>query len=507
MNYLQLPADIEQELNKIKKEPYDPLKSIANPSFFAQNELKITPFRYQHYILRKYADGIKDNDRLIICKSRQIGLSICVAILAIWYAAFNKANKGKGTGIHKNTKVGIISKSDSQAKKLMREIQNMVWNAGHSFPKMVKQDRKTPLNKSEMWFQKGVIKCFPPTDACRGESFDLLIVDEAAFVDGDVFRDAMEPTVGAVGGKIILSSTPNGQKGFYFELFDPNDVYDKHEYERVWFYWRMCENEAQLRVIRDKRKFARETGNIKSFDQEYNALFTVDQEAFFEDMDVERGINRNLTEEFESDLPCSVGYDYGMVKAETAITVVGKKKDKYILLYQFAQAGLDDNCLTDPNWENSIQQLSKRFPNIQHIVVDDCAQGNRTNKEMENLGYPVKRFDFRSDRALGERNRGFYLFRAALKKGQIEYPDIRKLISQMKSLQETRMEIHMKIKGPKNQLDDRCDSFMMAVWPFLSDEGDFGSILIDYENAEKKIRKGPHDGRRDTDWENIHLEV
>ena len=56
---------------------------------------------------------------------------------------------------------------------------------------------------------------------------DLLIVDEAAFVDGENFKDAMEPTISAVDGHIILSSTPKGQGNFFFELFDPFDIYLK----------------------------------------------------------------------------------------------------------------------------------------------------------------------------------------------------------------------------------------------------------------------------------------
>ena len=66
----------------------------------------------------------------------------------------------------------------------------------------------------------------------------MLIIDEAAFVDEQVFRDAAEPTVSATGVKIILSSTPNGQSGLFFEIFDPYDMRPKHEYKRFWFYWR-----------------------------------------------------------------------------------------------------------------------------------------------------------------------------------------------------------------------------------------------------------------------------
>ena len=234
MHYTQIPQEISVDLNRVKAEPYNVLKVIDDPSSFSMHVLGITPYTYQHLVLQK---SISDKtNRLIICKSRQIGISICLAVLAIWYAAYNKANGGKGTGIHKNTKVGIISKSDSQSKKLMREIQSMIWSSKHDFKLLVKQEGRTPLNKSEMHFSNGWIKCYPPTDSCRGESFDLVIVDEAAFVDAEIFKDAIEPTVSAVNGKIILSSTPKGQSGFFWELFDPENIKESHEYERFWFY-------------------------------------------------------------------------------------------------------------------------------------------------------------------------------------------------------------------------------------------------------------------------------
>jgi len=507
MKYNQLPPFTQQELARITKDPYNFLNCMQNPSYFSHHVLGITPYRYQHLILRRFRDKRERelrNDRMIICKSRQIGISICLAILAIWYAAYNKANDGMGTSIHHNTKVGIISRSDDQAKKLMKEIQNMVWNSKFDFSQLVKSNRQSPLNKKEIHFSNGLIKCFPPTDASRGESFDLLIVDEAAFVDGEVFKDAMEPTVSAVDGKIILSSTPKGQSGFYFELFDPYDIKKNHEYERFWFHWKMCENEAQKRIIKEKFINAKAEGNIKSFDQEYNALFTVDEESFFEDADVQAGIDKSSTPLFEfKEHPCTVGIDYGISRSATCITITTKIKNCIKLIYQYARVGLDDNLLMDNSWEHSIPNLLKRY-NVVHIVVDDCAQGNTVNRWLENEGYPVIRFNFRSDTARGERNRGYYRFRSELKQGRLRYPELRTLLAEMKCLQEVRMEQHMKIKAPNSYKDDRIDSFMMSCWPFLNNEGKFTSAVVDYDEAMKSINKNRtlHDGRFDEKWDN-----
>lgn len=508
MKYTQYSGDLRQELNQIKKGNYNVLDAAKNPSIFAHHFLKLTPYTYQHLILRRFRidDNAppRANKRIMICKSRQIGISICLAMLAIWFACSGI----KKSGPHNNTKVGIISRSDEQAKKLMAEIKQFV-NNSPEISACLKEGRFVPSTKKELHFEEGWIKCYPPNDACRGETFDLLIIDEAAFVPGEIFRDAMEPTVTAVDGIIILSSTPKGQSGFFFELFDPNDVHKEHEYTRYWFNWRICENEGQKKLIQQKQKHAKRTGNLKSFEQEYNALFTVDEEAFFEDSDIEKAVDRGLSKLYESKLPCSIGIDYGMSKSATCITIVQNRKGIFEVIFQEAWFDFDENKLMDSSWDLSIPNLCKRY-SVQHIVVDDCAQGNRTNKQLENEGYPVIRFDFRSDRHAGERNRGYYIFRSALKQGKVRYPELRNLMTEMKAINETRLSMTIKIKAPIGVNDDRCDSLMMACYPFLSDNKVFSSYLVDYEETIKEIRekseknKETNDGRTDHEWNN-HL--
>ena len=853
MKYSRIPKNITPELGSLKANPFDFDVASKNPSYFAHHFLGITPYRYQHMILKRYRidKDTRPPNRLAICKPRQIGISVCLAALAIWYVMCSNIK----TGVQNNCKVGIISRSDDQAKKLMSDIQNMIFNAKMDLRFMLKTDKRVPLNKKEIHFTTGWIKCYAPTDSARGEceiadaeillqdgtykkikdieigdyiissdhyrlvkskvvnkidngvqpvirflthrgkeitvthnhplmtqngwveaknikitdrlacphtiplfgnksvgrdkarlvgylmgdghcnkfksvgftnadkpimddfvsvcknlnaklgkwigkpdskaktiniygndgkesiktwlkdiglightaktkyvlpeifswnkedtkeflnayfscdgwifstkatklgannriqiacftaskklafglqslllkfgitatirkrikfefvgyevgvkdkhncetflneigilgkdhkfdksflngiqqfekyrlldfvfekikrieqlepqqtygitvdkthcyisnnilshnSFDLLIVDEAAFIDDAVFRNALEPTVAGVNGKIILSSTPNGQKGYYWEMFDPNDVLKTHEYERYWFHWKMCENETQKRLIRLKLKHSKRTGNIKMFDQEYNAMFTVDEEAFFEDGDVERGISNDLTQEIEChDLPCSVGIDYGMTQAATSITVVAQDKNQIKMLFQFAQKNFDMNLLTNPDWDHSVHKLKQRY-NPVHFVVDDCPQGMQSNQYLEKEGFPIIKFNFRSDQYLGERNRGYYVFRSALKKDKIKYPNNRNLTAEMKTVQESKIGNFMRIKAPRGYNCDRIDSLMMACYPFLSgDDSSFSSyvVYVDQHKEDKKVL----DYRHDYEWDKL----
>lgn len=506
MKYTRLTRDLTLELNRAKRDAPTGFNHFDDPTHFAIRILGLFPYTYQHQILRRFKESYrKPNNRTIICKSRQIGMSICLAILAIWYASYNKANKGEGTGIHRNTKVGIISKSDDQAKKLMKEIQNMVFYAkDESIKELVRKGNLNPLNKKELHFKEGWIKCYPPTGASRGESFDLLIIDEAGFVDSQEYQDAMAPTVDAVNGKIILSSTPNGQKGFFFEEFDPEDTRKDHEYERFWYWWQMCENKIQKKLIEQKLKYAKETGTVKSFDQEYNALFTVDEEAFFENADIENGADKSLSQVYEYDGEdlTSVGIDYGGANSATTITVVRKRKNRIEMLFQFAQTDFDYNLLSDPEWDNSVQNLKKRY-NPTYFVVDDCAAGIQSNQYLENEGYPIVRFNFRADSEKSERNRGYFMFRNALKKLQIKYPENRSLMAEMKAIQEIRMQVHVRIKAPSRYRDDRVDGLVMACYPFLRNSGTFTSKVITYDTVNEKMNENQKDWRHDQQWDKL----
>lgn len=507
MKYTLLDSDCGNEIAQIKTEPFDLVKCSEHPSYFSHHFLGITPYRYQHAILRRFKDGsIRRHDRIMVCKPRQIGISVAMQMLAIWFAINNK----RKSGTENNCKIGIISKEDRAAKKMMSDIQSLVLN-NPKLKDFVKHDQRTPLNKTEICFTNGAwIKCFPPTKSVRGNTFDLMIIDEAAFVEDEIYREVLEPCVSASNGLVIMASTPNGQKGFFFDFFDPFDLYKQHEYIRYWFHWKQCENENQKKLIKRKYKYSKAQGNLKSFSQEYEALFTVDKEAFFDDEDVEKGRDANLTMAYEyHGAVCSIGVDYGMKNTQTTVTVVkyDKEQDKIITLFQFGQFNFDENLLMDTNWEHSIPNLIKRY-SVEYIVVDDCAQGTRTNKQLENEGYPLVRFNFRSDQSMGERNRGYYLFRSALRLGKIKYPDIRQLINEMKMVQESKVEsgLFMRIKAPVGEVCDRIDGLMMACYPFITEQSNFSSTVLEYkkviEDINKTIRK---DCRFDKEWEDIKL--
>lgn len=437
----------------------------------------IRPYKYQHLLSKHFFNS----KRMIVCKSRQIGISTWAQIAALYCVAYNKFP----SGIFNNTKIGIISKSDDQSKKVLLDIKKLMSLGDHLLPhkpfeKMIDASKHIPQTMKHISFKnKCTIKCFPPTDGVRGETFDIVFIDEAAFIDNeDIFYNSIVPTVSKTDGKIIIMSTPNGQRGFFFESFDPNDTRKTHEYDRYWLYWKHCEDPVQRKVIKQYYEEATQTGNRKKFEQEYEALFTVDEQAFFESADVDKNIDENLSLEYNwTKSPCSVSIDYGQTRSATVITVKTKYEGKIITLFQWADFNFDENLLMDISFEHSIPNLYNRY-DVRWIVVDDCSQGYRTNKELENKGYPVLRYSWGRGQHTGDKNRMYYHYRSLHKRGIIRYPHIRELIHEMKAMMEVRMKISTAIQKPNSGTDDRIDGEVMATIPFMEEDNDFKSDVI-----------------------------
>ena len=500
MNYTQIHPlyldEIRQSLNPVIVD----INKSWRTSWFAQTKLGITPYKYQHLLWKHY----HKEPRVITTKSRQIGISTAKQIFALDCIENNLYS----SGIHNNTKIGIISRDDKASKKMLREILELgrrqdSFNENNEFKGMI--DTNAPNNMNRMTLKnKCFIESLPPTDSIRGNTYDIVLPDEGAFIDDDIFYNCIAPTVSKTNGKILPSSTPNGQRGWFFEVFDPFDKFKNHEYTRFWLYWKQCEDPQMLKIIRQQRDIAKMKGTFKNFEQEYNALYTVDESSFFDDIDVEKGINHSIAMEYTWNItPCSVGLDYGQTKSATAITVKTKYKGKLLTLFQWATTDFDENLLMDESFDHSMPNLRKRY-SIQWFVVDDCSQGYRTNLELENKGYPVRRYDWgrgSSKGSIESKHRYYYGYRAALKKGIVEYPEIREMIVEMKQLMEVRMKITTSIEKPKSGMDDRIDSEVMASIPFLEEEGSFESMVIEPKPVDIKGQVVTY--RTDTQWTDL----
>jgi hypothetical protein len=479
--------------------PFDE-RARVSPAFFMFHYLGLRPFGWQASVLRAVEGGDR---RVVVCSSRQIGKSVLVAVLALWAAWFNLFPSGVGG----DTKVGIVSRSDSQAKKLVREIRKLI-RAGDSWclskfgvekgisSGLVGGERSTLFM---LTFENGSsIQSFPPTDAIRGETLDWVFVDEARYVPDEVFNEVIVPTVSSTDGGVFVTSTPAGVGGWFFDLFDPEDRFGDQGFCRFWFPWSVCERGAQRGFIeREKVRYER-MGAIRSFDQEYGALFTAAVNKFFDPVKVDEGVVEGWSYVGEWRGECCLGIDFGIKRCRTVLSVCGLDGGVVRLLYQFVYPeGSEDHSIVD-----DVVDLSRRF-NLVRVVSDDCPQGHGTNQALVGRGFNVELFNFRSDQSKGERGRGYYLFRSALCAGKVGFPLDRDLVGEMKGLEEEQKSMFVSIRAPPSLRDDRIDSFMMAALFFVrvDDGGGFSSGVVDSDDPfGSEVVWG---GRGDSVWDGL----
>lgn len=98
-----------------------------------------------------------------------------------------------------------------------------------SYKQILKQIKGAPIVKSnkgsqgdtEIVFRNGAAILFRSAaqrDSLRGETIDYLIVDEASFVEEEIFQEVLLPMLNVRGKKCLLISTPKG-KNYFWKMY------------------------------------------------------------------------------------------------------------------------------------------------------------------------------------------------------------------------------------------------------------------------------------------------
>lgn len=157
-----------------------------------------TPLNYQKEIIDKLNDpNIK---YVSFLKSRQSGGS--------WLNKFLVAYWGLS---HKRVKIGYITPTLKLSKLFFSELVE-------SLKPLIIDSNATDLVIK--FATNSTVRFFSAEqgDAIRGNQFHYTIVDEAAFMNEDVFNFSIRQTWLTIGKKIILCSTPNSNSGFFYNF-------------------------------------------------------------------------------------------------------------------------------------------------------------------------------------------------------------------------------------------------------------------------------------------------
>ena len=199
------------EIQFTKKQVHEWIKCKEDPLYFALNYIQIinldeglVPFSmydFQKEIMKDFHEN-----RFNIAKlPRQTGKSTTVVAYLLHYALFNDS-----------VNIGILANKASTARELLGRLQL----AYENLPKWM-QHGILVWNKGNVELENGskILAASTSASAVRGMSFNILFLDEFAFVPNHVaeqFFASVYPTItSGKSTKVIIISTPNGMNHFY----------------------------------------------------------------------------------------------------------------------------------------------------------------------------------------------------------------------------------------------------------------------------------------------------
>ena len=223
------------------------VKSGKDPVYFINNYCRIShplrgliPFNtypYQDDLLRDFND-YRFN---VILKARQLGISTISAAYAVWFMLF-----------HKEKNILVMATKFTTAANLVKKVKSVMKN----LPPWMKVAKITIDNRNSFELSNGsTIKAVGTSaDAGRSEALSLLIIDEAAHVEGlDELWAGLYPTL-STGGRCIALSTPMGVGNWFHKTYVDAENGD-NEFHTINLPW-------DVHPERDKTWFEKETKNM-----------------------------------------------------------------------------------------------------------------------------------------------------------------------------------------------------------------------------------------------------
>ena len=222
-------ANVQQEFTE--EQILEFMKCAGDPVYFANNYMKIVsldeglvqfkPYDFQETLIKNFHEN-----RFNICKMpRQTGKSTTSVAYLLHYIVFNDS-----------VNVGILANKAATARDLLGRLQT----AYENLPKWMQQGIIS-WNKGSMELENGskILAASTSASAVRGMSFNILFLDEFAFVPNHIaeaFFSSVYPTItSGKTTKVIMVSTPHGMNHFYRYWHDAEK--GKNDYVPTDVHW------------------------------------------------------------------------------------------------------------------------------------------------------------------------------------------------------------------------------------------------------------------------------
>ena len=371
---MSYPLTKQQILKEILQCGKDPVYFLNNYAKISHPMHGLIPFRtydFQRELLRDFSDHRFN----VILKARQLGISTITAGYVVWMMLF-----------HRDKNVLVMATKFGVAANLVKKVKNIM----RQLPDWLRISNISVDNRTSFELSNGSqIKASSTSgDAGRSEALSLLVIDEAAHVEGlDELWTGLYPTL-STGGRCIALSTPNGVGNWFHQTYidaeqEANDFYPT---KLPW----------DVHPDRDFEWFEKETRNMsrRQIAQELECNFNMSGETVIHSEDIEKiqasvitphhraGFDRNLWiwDEFDpehsyllvADVARGDGKDY------SAFHVIDVTEMKQVVEYQ-GKVELD-------LYSTFMADVGRQYGNAM-IVVENNNVGYSVLTKLEEMAY------------------------------------------------------------------------------------------------------------------------
>ena len=223
------------------------VKSGKNPDYFLNNYARIShpqqgtiPFRTYDF-QADLLENFNDYRFTVVLKARQLGISTIVAGYVTWMMMF-----------HRDKNILVVATKFTTAANLVKKVKQII----KRLPEWMQIADITTDNRTSFELSNGSqIKASTTSgDAGRSEALSLLVIDEAAHVEGlDELWTGLYPTL-STGGRCISLSTPNGVGNWFHKIYTEADL-GENDFYPIRLPW-------DVHPDRDKTWYQKETRNM-----------------------------------------------------------------------------------------------------------------------------------------------------------------------------------------------------------------------------------------------------
>ncbi len=435
------------------------LRAVAeSPSRFCSALLEFEPYPYQVKMLED------PSKQIVVCAARRVGKSLVMAAKALWFAF-----------THPRSSTLVVASTQRQSMLMFDKMLSLMAKNALLQESIVRKTRTI------LEFTNGsrivALPCGRDGRTLRGETADLIIVDEAAFVPEEVILSVLMPMLATTSGTMILLSTPYDKSHFFFRAFNLPQ----------WSKYRFKTSDNPL-VSREYLEMQKEMLGDKRFRQEYEAEFVDDEKTYFP-MELLRGCVHacespqcSFCRALKGDLSqvgggLYAGYDPGGNKDMAALAVLSKVPGRSISVKKqeqskefepafrlvYTKTFLAENSeggVVYTRFNTEIADLHRKYP-LKKLFMDATGIGSPILQQCKSLGLPVEGLTLH----LRNKEELFANLRVLLETRKIELPDSLELLTSLNCITSERTSTGgSAFSHPPGTHDDLAYALALAAW-------------------------------------------